>query len=205
MRSILKCTIAALVVLLTLSSSLRAQGITPLSGEVSANVGFNNVITEIVKNYFNNNSTGINKEYVQFGFSGGINLTKHLAILGEFNYLPLATAATGYTGSVDAQLYGGAVRYSLISANKIVPYVIAGGGGTRLAVSDSYEGVTATVSKTGSNFGAGGGVSIYVGRNWGIRPEFRYIRQNQNWDNVNYNLNTYSGTVAVFYQFGGKK
>jgi hypothetical protein len=201
MRCILKCSIAALVALLTLSTPIRSQGITPLSGEVSANVGFNNVISGIVKNYFNNNSTGINEEYVQFGFSGGINLSKQIAVLGEFNYLPLASSTAGY-GSIDAQMYGGAVRYSPISGNKVVPYVVAGGGSTRLSVSDHYDGVT--VSHNGDYFGFGGGVSIYAGRNWGIRPEYRWNRQSQTYDGVNYTINASTGSVAVFFQWGGR-
>ncbi|HUD23570.1 MAG TPA: outer membrane beta-barrel protein [Acidobacteriaceae bacterium] len=195
----------AIIFILSLSASTRAQNIAPLSGEISANVGFNNVISGIVKDYFNNNSTGINKEYVQFGFSGGVNLSKQVAILGEFNYLPLATAANGYTGSLDAQMYGGAVRYSPISLNKFVPYVIAGGGATRLSVSDSYEGVNASISHTGSYFGFGGGVSIYAGRSWGIRPEYRWNRQNQTYDGVNYTINASTGSVAIFYQWGGRQ
>jgi len=190
---------------MVLSAPARAQGITPLSGEISANVGFNNVISGIVKDYFNNNSTGINEEYVQFGFSGGINLSKQIAVLGEFNYLPLATAATGYTGSIDAQMYGGAVRYSPISSNRFVPYVVAGGGSTRLSVSDSYQGVKTSVSHNRNYYGFGGGVSIYAGRNWGIRPEYRWNRQIQTYNSVNYTINASTGSVAVFYQWGGRQ
>jgi hypothetical protein len=195
----------AAIFIMALSVPVRAQGIAPLSGEVSANVGFNNVITGIVKDYFNNDSTGINKEYVEFGFSGGVNVTKQVAILGEFNYLPLATAASGYTGSLDDQMYGGAVRYSPIKSNKFVPYVVVGGGLSRLSVSASAQGVTATVSHNGNYVGVGGGISIYAGRNWGIRPEYRWNRQSQTYNGVNYAINASTGTVAIFFQWGGRQ
>jgi opacity protein-like surface antigen len=169
---------------------------TPLSGEVSANVGFNNVSTQII-NTLPTTGIPLNKDYVQFGFSGGLNVTRQVAVLGEFNYLPLASVGPAY---VDAQLYGGAVRYSPINKSAIVPYVIASVGGTRVSGTDGGYSLV----KSGSNLGVGGGVSIYLNHNWGIRPEFRYIHHSLTALGNTYGLNTSTGTLAVFYQWGGR-
>jgi len=201
MRCILKCSIAALVVLLTLSTPLRAQVLAG-SGEVSANVGFNNLSSSVLKAY-NATTSGLNKENVQFGFGGGYNLTKYIAIGGEYEYLPMFSPMAGYTGSMNSQAYGGAARFSLMSDGKFVPYVVAGGGGTHV----SWTGANPTTAN-GNYFGVGGGVSIYLHHNFGIRGEYRWNHDSQTISelgNKSVTENVSSGAVAFFYQFGGKQ
>jgi hypothetical protein len=57
---------------------------------------------------------------------------------------------------------------------------------------------------------AGGGASFYVGHGFGIRPEFRYERQQfaaTVVDGISISgggQNDLRATVALFYQFGGR-
>lgn len=73
--------------------------------------------------------------------------------------------------------YVGGVQYLLAKAN-VEPYLAAGIGVARLRVSANATNVgvdtSATESDVVSNFG--GGVRLYVGSSWGIRPDVRVVR-----------------------------
>jgi Outer membrane protein beta-barrel domain len=200
------------VVTLVLVSALpivaKAQGVMAHSIEVSGNGGITN-------EYGANGNHG----HATYGFAGAYNLTRHLAVVGEYSNVDLGSesedVAPGQqvTGSEDVQLYGGAVRYALINTRFFVPYVLVGGGGDNLHVSVStplFPGDRSIeASESGGYVSLAGGVSLYAGHGFGIRPEFRYNRQQYGSTSVE-GLSTQGSsendlrvTVAVFYQFGG--
>jgi len=198
MRCILKCSIAALVVLLTLATPLRSQVVAG-SGEVSGNVGFSNL-------------TGVdNNKHAAFGGAGAYNFTDRGTLGVEYSYQMMGSLTiAGVTGSAHIQSYGPVVRAYLTRFGPIVPYMVVAGGGMAGTVVVSVQGVSISATQNGYYFGYGVGASIYADRNWGIRPEFRYERQKFMSTTASGTTiassadNYYLGTFSVFYQFGGK-
>ncbi|MDR3737238.1 MAG: outer membrane beta-barrel protein [Acidobacteriaceae bacterium] len=182
------------VFLAALSAPLLAQSITPMSGDAAANIGFNNL-------------TGIdNKKHVEFGFSGGINLNEYVAVLAEYNYLPQGSeTVSGMSVSGNYQLFGGAVRVAPVKSKRVVPYGVFGFGYARMGAAASFQGVNGSASVNGDYVSFGGGASIYCGQNWGLRPEYRWDRQMYKYYGNDYHQNESRGTIALFYQWGGKK
>jgi len=184
MRCILKCSIAALVVLLTLSTPLWAQVLVH-SGEVAGTYSYVN-------------STGFSG-HQGYGGSGGINLAKRVTLVGEYSYLSLSSlsANVGQTNSTTNELGGVAVRINFLSDQRIVPYVVIGAG---------IEHVN---FKVGYYDAYGGGASIYLTKNIGVRPEFRYDYELGITDVFGqpvYNYqNVYQFSGSLFFQFGGRK
>ena len=220
MRSILKCSIAALVVLLCVSCPVRAQFVAG-SHEVSGNIGFSNL-------------TGVDgNKHVAFGGAGVFNLTKWASIGGEYSYQMLGSSSTtitqyetdailpngirataggtsGINVSAHINSYGAIYRASLTKSSRIVPYALVAGGGIAATEGTTYQGANVSFSQNGYYFGFGGGVSFYVRSSWGVRPEFRYERQHfmsttVDGDSIPSSGENYAlGTVSVFYQWGGK-
>jgi len=142
-----------------------------------------------------------------FGGSAGARLTDHMHVFGEFAVVPLATASAtmeGVTANGSEKLYnfGGGVDYSFGSSERAVPYVLVAGGLSHDSASATANaaGYTVTVgaSANAAYYGAGGGMRLYIGKKWGIKPEVRFQRY------------TGSGSstigvdfaVGLFYQFG---
>jgi hypothetical protein len=142
-----------------------------------------------------------------FGGSAGFRVVDHLRIFGEFSYAPLASASLSVsgvsaTGTDKLYNFGGGVDYSFGSSKRVVPYILG-------AVGVGHESASATAGASGVSFsasltsnsvylGAGGGLRIYAGNNWGIKPEFRY----QRYTSSGGGSNSADFTVGVFYQFG---
>jgi len=179
--------------LIALSAPTWAQEIKRLSGDISANIGFNGL-------------DGIdNKKHIEFGVAGGINLSKQAAVVVEYNYLPLGSVTySGIKESANYQLFGGALRYSPVQFDRVIPYAVAGGGYARAGATASFEGMTGSASVNGGYLSFGWGASIYCGSNWGLRPEYRWDRQNYTYYGTSYHQNESRGTISVFYQWGGK-
>ena len=203
MRSMLKCTIAALVVLLALSTPLRAQVLAG-SGDVSGNIGFSNL---------SGNETVDGNKHVAFGGAVSYNSpTTNWASLGfEYSYQRLGSeTAFGINDSGHLQSYGGVFHAYLRKSSCVAPYVLVAAGGLSETAVASTGGMKITSGQNGYYIGFGGGTSIYVEPNWGIRPEFRYERQQFSATTIAgspsaaYGQNYILGTVSVFYQFGGK-
>jgi hypothetical protein len=91
------------------------------------------------------------------------------------------------------------MRYSF-GAAKVAPYFLVGGGGSRGGFGTSGL----SVSVTGGYIGVGGGASIFLGKNWGIRPEFRYNDVFFSGGGTTSNAGMYQATGGVFFQFGGE-
>jgi hypothetical protein len=194
-----------LLLFVILPFGARAQGVRSGSIDISANGGVTNL-------------DGIDqkKGHGSFGFAGGYNLTSHLTLIGEYNYTMLgSTSEYIFPSGVlaekeDLQLYGAAVRFSLMNTRIVVPYVLAGGGGNRLSATASFENQTVSGSESGGYFAVGGGASFYLFRGFGVRPEFRYERQQFASTTIEGiavsggGQNDLRATGALFYQFGGR-
>jgi hypothetical protein len=163
------------------------------TGDIAGNAGYSNL-------------TGIdNNKHVNFGFSGGANLTHRVTVLAEYNYLPMGSlnAPDGASASGDYQQIGGAARFNLFSSKRVVPYAVVGYGYAR----QSRKINGGSTSLNGDYVNGGGGANFYLGRNWGVRPEFRYERQEFYAQGQSAGQNVAWGTAGIFYQFrpwGGK-
>jgi hypothetical protein len=162
-----------------------AQGITAGSADVAGNVGFSNL-------------TGADgNKHVHFGGSGGINLSPRVTLLGEYSYMPMGSLSGV---AFNTQLIGVVSRLNFFTSKRAVPYALVGAGFDRLNGSES--GVN--VSANGSYAAVGGGASLYLGKSWGIRPEFRYERQEVTFAGLIADTNVVMGTASVFFQWGGR-
>ncbi len=171
-----------------LAASSHAQ-VASHSGDLAFNAGYS-----YIGKGTDFNTTDINR--YALGFSGGVNLSPSLTAAGEYNYFAMPQVQGV---NMKMQGYGGAVRINLAPSGRIVPYGVFDGGGARLTGSES--GVA--VSSNGGYFGGGAGVSIYLGKNWGVRPEFRYNRFFYSFAGINGNTNVITATGGIFFQFGG--
>jgi opacity protein-like surface antigen len=146
-----------------------------------------------------------------FGGSGGYNLVPAVTVFGEYNYVFLNSldcgpdsiydGPTGCTLSNKTQLFGGGARYNFMTSGKVVPYGVVAFGGARYTANANVSGCPSDVCSSWNGYyvGFGGGVSLYVGKNWGVRPEYRFDRSEVN----GYGNNVSVITGGVFYQFGG--
>lgn len=190
----------AVAVFAVTSLSVRAQGVLPGSGDASFNVGFSNL-------------DGVdNNKHISYGGSAGANLSGRMTVVGEYNYLPMGSLTqSGVTATEKIQQFGGSVRIPLSASKRAVPYAVVGGGFDRLTATASSSGVSVSASQSGGYFGAGGGANLYIGHNWGVRPEVRWERQQFASTSVagipvaGGGLNDVRGTVSFFYQWGGRK
>ena len=201
-RYMLKSSVVSLFVLLTLSSPLRAQ-VVARSVDVSGNIGFSNL---------SGSETVDTKKHVAFGGAGAYNFNRMSSLGFEYSYQMLGSETqNGVKLSGHIQSYGGVYRVSLIKSKGVVPYDLVAGGGLSETAVGSGGGIKASASQNGYYIGFGGGASIYAGPHWGIRPEFRYERQQFLATTINgaqiatYGQNYILGTVSLFCQFGGKK
>jgi|ERR1039458_2103244 hypothetical protein len=199
MRSLYKSLCASTAFLLVLSSPALAQGIAAGSGEVAGTFGYAHVDGVTSYNHF------------PFGGSGIYNLNQVAAVGFEYSYTPLGSETiSGVSASEHLQTYGGVARFSF-SESSVVPYVVVGFGGASEKAVASYQGVSASASQSGYYFGFGGGASFFFGPRWGIRPEFRYNREEFFATTIDGSSlaaagqNDVRGTVSVFYQFGGRQ
>jgi hypothetical protein len=189
------CVCLATVALVVVSPAIWAQGVTPNADtgvkagslDTDFTIGWSNIPTKLDPSDTNN--------HPNLGGSFGVNLTNHVGVVGEYKY-QLMAPLDGV--AFNTQLFGGALRYSF-GGHKVVPYVVLGGGGARLTGSES--GVTATAN--GGYFGTGAGASLFLGKNWGIRPEFRYDYLHLSLAGVTQNANITEVSTGLFFQFGG--
>jgi len=172
--------------LVVMSSPVRAQ-VLAHSGDVAGYAGYLHV---------NWNHFLPSDNHAVYHIDGGYNLTPHVELLGEWAYGPLASES-GTT--LKTQIYGGGAHFNLMPDKKFVPYALVTFGGDR----NTASGFGSSISYTGYYFGVGGGASYYVGKHWGVRPEFRYVRAQFGVSGVSENANAETIKGGVFYQFGG--
>jgi len=180
--------LCATALFFALSNPAQAQ-ITAGSGELAVNGGFNNAGS------FKSDGT-VSNYASSFGGSAGYNMSQNLAVLGEYQYIPEGSIS-GVT--FKTQLYGASLRYSY-TADKLAPYFLVGGGGSRGSAGTS--GLSASVN--GAYVSFGGGVSAYLGKNWGVRPEFRYDDVFFSGGGSTSSATMWQVTGGIFFQFGGQ-
>ena len=189
MKTFVKNAIAGLcfaaLFLLVMSAPVQAQ-VVAHSGEIAGNVGYLHV------NYYGFLPSDNHAVYT---INGGYNITPNITVLGEWNLVPLYS---GGGETIRTQLFGGGARFNMMPDKKIVPYGVFNVGYDRLTFSG---GGSETVS--GYYFGVGGGASCYLGKNWGVRPEFRYVRPEYSSGGESQSFNSIAMTGGVFYQWGG--
>lgn len=159
------------------------------SGDAAFSVGWNNAGT------FHSDGS-LSSSALSYGGSAGYNLSENISVLGEFQFIPEGSYSSV---SVNTQLYGGLMRYSF-GAGKVVPYFLVGGGGTRGSLGTS--GLTESVG--GGYLAVGGGASIFLGKNFGVRPEFRYNDVFFSAGGETASSKLWQATGGVFFQFGGQ-
>ena len=186
--------------LLLFCAAAMAQGVAARSVDVALNAGTSNL---------SGNDNGYHPEY---GASLGYNFTAHLGAFAEYNYLSLGDYQVGpssqyanFTTSGNYQWAGGSVRYTPFHPSQIVPYIVGGGGYAREAAAASIVGQNASANDVnGSNgeYVSGGvGITIFAGRNWGVRPEVRWDRQFYGNNNTTFTITDVRGTLSLFYQW----
>jgi hypothetical protein len=125
-----------------------------------------------------------------FGFSAGYGVASMAQIFGEYSYAPVGSQGV----SAHDQNFIGGVKVNLAKSDKFDPYGLFGFGGSHLSAD-----CTGCTSENDKALHLGGGVRIYAkNKQWGVTPEFRYIRifaQGQA-------LNVTSYTGGVFFQWG---
>ncbi len=148
------------------------------------------------------------------GATGAYRLGDHVHLFGEFSYSTLAsssfsTSASGVsvTGNARVKLanFGGGADYSFRSSEaKVRPYITGALGVGHFYGTGSgtgSNGVSANVSIGVTNAlysGVGGGIRLYLGQHWGLKPEVRY----QRYQSSLIGSNTVQYTVGLFYEFG---
>jgi hypothetical protein len=185
-KSIFTVLFTAALLLLVLSVPGRAQ-VLAHSGEIAGNIGYDHTSFTPPDGPTSNHF---------FGVSGGYNITPNFTALGEYKYDPLSKLEGV---SYHSQLYGGAARFNFLNFKSIVPYAVAGVGGLRFTASES--GISA--SRNGYYVNFGGGATIYLARNWGVRPEVRYERQHVSANGRDIHANVADVSGSFFYQWGG--
>ena len=195
MRYLYKSLCASVIFLLAASSLALAQGIAAGSGEVSGTIGYARV----------NGVTSFN--HFAFGGAGIYNLNQVVAVGFEYSYTPLGSETiSGANASAHLQTYGGVARISFSESSDVIPYALVGFGGIDEKAVASFEAISASASQKGYYYALGGGVTIYVGPGWGIRPEYPYERQQfvANTQSGAFGQNDSQALVSLFYQFGSR-
>jgi hypothetical protein len=196
MRVSYKSFCAPVIFLLAVSSPALAQGIAAGSVEAAGTFGYAHVDGVTSNNHF------------AFGGSGLYNFNQVVAAGFEYSYTPLGSETiSGVSASEHLQTYGGVARFSFSDSSSVVPYALVGFGGANEKAVASFEGVSASAGQSGYYFAFGGGATIFVGPRWGIRPEFRFERQQfgAGYQLASFGQNDIQGLVSVFYQFGGRQ
>jgi hypothetical protein len=165
---------------------------------------------DVAFNFNYGNLNGVdNKQHAGFGASVARN-SGHISIAGEYSYLPQGSLTnSGVTAKEKIQQFGAALRVSLIAPRRFTPYVLVAGGYGRITATASAQGVSLSASQAGGYVGFGGGANLLLSAHFGIRPEFRWERQQFASTSVGGiavpggGLNDMRGGVGLFYVWGG--
>ncbi len=148
-----------------------------------------------------------------YGATAAYRLGDNIHLFGEFGYSTLASSAfsttsggVAVTGNASVNLvdFGGGVDYSFRPSSRVRPYVVGALGlghfyGTGSGTGSNGASANVSVGLTNSLYGGvGGGIRLYLGPRWGIKPEVRY----QRYQSSLIQSNTVQYTVGLFYQFG---
>ncbi|MBZ5580846.1 MAG: porin family protein [Acidobacteriia bacterium] len=146
-----------------------------------------------------------------FGAKAGIWIAQHLQLFGEYSRVPLdpsyyltymqgALARIDYTRRYD--LVGGGLLIRFLADRKVQPFVVIPHvAAARYTLS---KNLTGNSNQTDLAVGAGGGVRLYCGENWGIQPEYRAEGFVNPSDLLGRSFGGHILTAGLFLQFGGK-
>lgn len=101
-----------------------------------------------------------------FGFSGGYFWTKNVLLQAELGVGHVSKDRVGSTSETFA--FGPLIQFPLKNNEKFAPFV-------RVDI-DIVHGSVLNVGQTKPGFGFGGGIRCLAGKNWGVRPEFRFVK-----------------------------
>jgi len=149
--------------------------------------------------------SGLSDSHFILGASAFYNFNKTVAVGFEYTYASLGSENLGGVNlSGHKQSFGGAGRFSMGKSRRVVPYFLAGFGGVTEKGTGSAGGFTESSSPSGYYYAIGGGASLFASSQWGVRPEFRYERQqfDASTGTNAYGQNDVQVIVSAFYQFG---
>lgn len=130
------------------------------------------------------------------GGNSYVALNQRIWVGGEITYAPLANfdlKTNQFNTSINAKLwdFAGNMQLNLTTGGKVVPYLVGGLGAGRFSLS----GLGEDFRKSRFAVNAGTGFRYYAGKNWGIRPEFKFIKYTDGVSSVRF-------AAGLFYQFG---
>jgi hypothetical protein len=105
-------------------------------------------------------------------------------------------SAAAATLKMDLLDINGGVQYRFPANSRVMPYVTGGAGIVRASVGVSGSAVPPGITVSGTDLGVngGGGLYLFFGKRWGIRPEIKMVRIPDE---------TFArASVGIFYQFG---
>lgn len=148
-----------------------------------------------------------------YGGSAAVLLGDNVHVFGEFSMSNLlseqvSSGSMTATGTAKLANYGGGVDYSFgSSSSRFRPYVLAGIGVGHFYATGSGGGTSVSLGLTNQFYTAfGGGLRMYLGKQWGLKPEVRYQRYFSSESSLIGGAvggsNVVQYTVGVFYQFG---
>jgi hypothetical protein len=135
--------------------------------------------------------------HMTYGGAGAWDRFGRIAVLGEYEWQPQG-ATLSYKQAQSLIGFGG--RYYVTESKRLPVYVVAAGGYDH-ALLDGV-GTGQNKNSNGGYIGFGGGVSMYLTENLGVRPEVRY--QYEGVGTTGGGFNSVTGTVSVFFQLGGE-
>lgn len=115
-----------------------------------------------------------------FGGSVGIYAGRHVQLFAEYSRIVLPdpyvfNPSLGIVQHGGSQRYDnlvGGVQWNFLADRKVQPYVVAP------AIGLGRRSLSGTGYDVGHNVlyaAAGAGVRIFIGKRWGLRPEYRYV------------------------------
>lgn len=138
-----------------------------------------------------------------FGGTMGANLGRFVHLFGEVSYMSTGKGTYATAGG-RLMNYGGGVQIRIpTGAARIEPY-----GLITLGYGRSKGDYSSSDSIHNAYNGAGGGARVFIGRRWGIKPEFRiqkyYGIHLSSDDPFMDRGHVITATAGVFFQFGGR-
>jgi hypothetical protein len=184
----------SVLILLVSSIPARAQ-VLGGSGDIAGYAGYF---------YTNNICEGsddcpVSSNHGVYGANGGFSPSPWITVIGEYGYIPIYS---GMGVTIHSQFYGGGARFNLNPKSRVVGYGVFTAGGDSIGGSGATD-LTGEASVNGYTISFGGGASCFIGKHWGVRPEFRYVRSEFSAGGQSNSFNNFAMFGGVFYQFGG--
>ncbi len=197
--------LVAVFVMMSGSAVVWAQGAQRNTAEVAVGGGYAHLDT--------GDTTGtVSKSHGVLDASASYNVLAKLSVGFEYTFSSLASESVdGVNANVHLNNYGALIRYGLVNAKFVMPYVSLAGGGLSLTGNASDGTASVSESHKGGYLGVGIGANGYLGHGFGVRPEVRYERQqlSNNPDNNGIfkgnGRNEITLTGTLFYTFGHRR